>query len=179
MAPVCPEPQFQPTPQRPSTRFRFGCCLQLPLPDPLRWCFSPLTPAARHHSTLHSQEATPVVERRYFPRPRRSQFVQYELAWGSFFCPLPSRRRNPLACPLCFLPCRELCVLGRLLPITLSVSRHSRLHANRADLTHFPPTTSLLRHCPGVTSLRRARTTSRTPLSKSPFLLASPSALFL
>ena len=34
-----------------------------------------LTLAARHHSTLHSQEATPVVERRLLPRPRRSQLV--------------------------------------------------------------------------------------------------------
>ena len=40
-----------------------------------------------------------------------SQFVQYELAWSSLFCPLPSRCRYPLACPLCFLSYSELCVL--------------------------------------------------------------------
>ena len=51
---------------------------------------------------------------------------------------------------------------------SLSVSRHSRLHTSRANLTHFSLTTSLLLHCPGATSLRRARTASRTPLSKFP-----------
>ena len=55
------------TPQRVTD---LGRCFQLPLPNPLRF---PLTPAARHHSTLLSQEATLVVERRLLPRPRCSQ----------------------------------------------------------------------------------------------------------
>ena len=35
-------------------------------------------------------------------------------------------------------------------------------------MTHLSLTTSLLLHCPGATSLRRARTASRTPLPKFP-----------
>ena len=44
-------------------------------------------------------------------------------------------------------------------------------------LTHLSLTTSLLLHSPGATSLRRARTASRTPLSKFP-LVASLAPLF-
>ena len=64
---------------------------------------------------------------------------------------------------------RTVCSLMTSSSLSLSVSRHSRLDASRADLTHLSLTTSLLRHYPGATSLRRARTASRTPLSKSPF----------
>ena len=65
-------------------------------------------------------------------------------------------------------PQRIVCSLMTSSSHSLSVSRHSRLHASRPDLTGLSLTTSLLRHCPGATSLRRARTASRTPLSKSP-----------
>ena len=55
---MCPEPQFQPTPQHPSTRFWTLSSA------PKSSSMVPLSThaAARHHSTLLSQEATPVVE---------------------------------------------------------------------------------------------------------------------
>ena len=48
-APIGPDPQFQPTPRRPSTPFLFGRLFQFPHPNSLQLCFSPLTPTARHH----------------------------------------------------------------------------------------------------------------------------------
>ena len=231
MAPVCPEPQFQPTPQRHSTSFRSGRCLQLPHPDPLRWCFSPLTPAARHHSTLHSQEATPVVVRRLLSRPRRSQRPgvtsvaqgRKRITLVSAFCassstalcvlpgptsgmngltvcspspkgipgwrppsfdapsgpPQPRGVRSSALSPhdagthwrahFASSPTGTVCSRTTSSSHSLSVSRHSRLHASWAASTHLSLTTSLLRHCPGATSLRWARTASRTQLSKSPY----------
>ena len=183
-------------------------CLQFPHPNPLRWCLFPLTPAARHHSTLLSQEATLVVERRLLPRPR---CLQRLLAWlpslrvarGSLSFPLstsavsqhcaffrahfwsewldsvqslshrdprlasslirrtfrtpttppnlcnmnwggvrssasPLMMQEPTGVPTLLPPLqRTACSLMTSSSHSLSVSRHSRLHMSRADLTHL------------------------------------------
>ena len=91
--------------------------------------------------------------------------------WRGFaLLPSPLTMQVPTGMPTLLSPLqRTVCSLMTSSSHFLSVSRHSRLHVSRADLTHLSLTTSLLRHHPGATSLRRARTASRTPLSKVSF----------